>query len=543
MTDLEHLLRRHGAPPEHGPGFEERLTAAIAADALPDEPVAGHAAARTAAARAAEQRAAGRARRSASPARAASPARRSGARLLAAVVAAAAVAALAVGAGIAVSRHTIPELRHPARASAAEVVAAKVRAAMGDVRTLQADSQEYFKLVTGPPKSQWRADWTTADWWAYAHIYSDKELKKLVAAGKYEGGPGSVKERIVIAADGRWRDFISQGRIGTREMVDQYTGDDATGVLKTYWSFDSTLYVTKATELGFPDRPDSEYGMSLWVDVGFIRPANLALMANGRVGTTTYEGRPCLTVSCAIAPVSIKGLDMRSHLFDTVRFTVDRRSWLVVRTAQLLRGQVVWQTSLSAIKLNAAVGDRQFEPSVPAGTKTKTVDLHYRRVTFAQAAHAFAEPALEPGVLPAGFHAFAAAVAPTSTFTYWTSVGYKRDYWPAARDVTQLDYRAGLLRFEVTTRVQPSGGALPTNLFAADPFVTEPAVDDQAATGKLETVTLSGGAWSGVTAYLTVPLLFEPHLWAWHDGRLLTVGGDLTRDELLGIANSLQPMS
>ena len=32
MTDLERLLRDHGAAPDHGPGFDERLWAAIAVD-------------------------------------------------------------------------------------------------------------------------------------------------------------------------------------------------------------------------------------------------------------------------------------------------------------------------------------------------------------------------------------------------------------------------------------------------------------------------------------------------------------------------------
>jgi len=37
-------------------------------------------------------------------------------------------------------------------------------------------------------------------------------------------------------------------------------------------------------------------------------------------------------------------------------------------------------------------------------------------------------------------------------------------------------------------------------------------------------------------------VLEAPHLWAWHDGVLVTVGGDFTRDQLLELANSLEPM-
>ncbi len=112
----------------------------------------------------------------------------------------------------------------------------------------------------------------------------------------------------------------------------------------------------------------------------------------------------------------------------------------------------------------------------------------------------------------------------------------------ANRDVTQLSYRSGLLQFLVTTRKQPPGGPPPADPFAADPFVTTSARDDVMHTGQLETVQLTGGAWSGVTVHLVMPVLGVPHLWAWHDGTLITGAGDLTRNELLSVANALQPL-
>ena len=39
-----------------------------------------------------------------------------------------------------------------------------------------------------------------------------------------------------------------------------------------------------------------------------------------------------------------------------------------------------------------------------------------------------------------------------------------------------------------------------------------------------------------------MPALNTPHLWAYKDGRLVTVSGDLTRDQLLSVANSLEPL-
>ena len=53
---------------------------------------------------------------------------------------------------------------------------------------------------------------------------------------------------------------------------------------------------------------------------------------------------------------------------------------------------------------------------------------------------------------------------------------------------------------------------------------------------------LTGGAWKGVTAYVVTPLLESPHLWAWRDGVLVTIDGDLTGEQLVEAANSLQPL-
>jgi hypothetical protein len=454
-------------------------------------------------------------------------------RLLAA--ASVAVAAVALVVGVAVSRHTVQELGNPPVASAAEV-AANVRTALSEIRTLSVKSTWSYRNVVGPPRSEWRQDWTTADWWSRAVIRP--------VLHSWAG------TRILATADGRFR--MDSPEDDPPTIIEQNTADQLTGVLQQYDPPMSTLYVTRDASLGPPDSWMGEYTAGWSVDVSFIRPANLQAMAHGRVGETTYSGRPALTVSCAIAPAPIQGLDMGSHLFDTVEYTVDRETWLVMSTSYLLRDQVVQQTSLSDVRVNEPLSDAKFQLSPPGGTRTQLVTksevqplLHFRRVSFGEAAHTFSTPPLEPGALPQGFSPFAAAVADKASLgMIWTYTdGYQPNYWPPSRDATQLSYRSGFLRFLVTTRKQPAGGPLPADLFVADPFVTETAGDDQAHIGgTLETVMLSGGAWRGVTAYLVTPLLVPPHLWAWHDGTLVTVGGDLTRDELLDVANSLQPM-
>lgn len=450
------------------------------------------------------------------------------------LLATAATAVLVLGVALAVSRQAVHEFSSPPVASAAEV-AANVRMALSRIHTLRGEQTAYFKLVKGPPKSEWRPDWTTDDWWARARIYSDAELKALSASGRYENSSGhSPPEQVVVTADGRWRKEVAENAIPPL-INQQIVADEATGVMK--WYSGGELDVIRDRSLGSPDQ---NTGVALMVV--FLQPANLAAMAHGRIGETTVDGRPALTVSCAVAPQPITGLDIGSHLFDTIEYTVDRATWLVVRESHLLRGQVVFEVRLTKMRIDEPVGDAQFTPFWPKGTTVKVTSEHFRRVPFGAAAHVFAAPPLAPGALPEGFRPFAAAVTARARFTYWTPTGYKPDYWPASRDVTQLSYRSGLLRFLVTTRTQPAGGPAPADPFVADPFVTTTAGDDVMHTGQLETVQLTGGAWSGVTAHLVMPVLGVPHLWAWHEGTLITVAGDLTRSELLSVANSLQPL-
>jgi hypothetical protein len=514
MRDLEQVLREAGAPPDHGPGFEERLWAAISADAASDPLKPGP-------------------RR---PSGLTLPAAAGRRRRLAAVLAAAAVV-VGLAVGVAFARHTVTELRQPPIASAAQVVA-KVRAALSRISTLRADEVLTYRQVTGPPKSEWQPGWTTADWWARTRI------------GPLQGAD-DPPDRIVVVADGRWRADHPEGD----GIVSQYTGNEVTGVLRSYERPDRTAYVATGypLEAGSSIEGLDPWSLSpggywsgwsgIWYDVAFIDPVNLSAMAGGQVSETTYEGRPALSLSVVIAPVPITGLQMGAHLFDTVRIVVDESTWLVVEQCELLRGEVVNDTRLTDVHVNEPLGDTRFAPTLPAGTKVKTDHGRFRHVSFAAAATAFATPALAPSRLPSGFSPFAAAVAPASRFTFWTQYGYRSDYWPESHDVTQLSYQAGLLHMMVTTRRQPAGGPTPDDLFLTDPFVGGTPGDSWDATGTLETVTLTGGAWRGVTAHLVVPLLDTPHLWAWHDGTLVTVSGDLTRDELLEVANSLQPLS
>jgi hypothetical protein len=104
--------------------------------------------------------------------------------------------------------------------------------------------------------------------------------------------------------------------------------------------------------------------------------------------------------------------------------------------------------------------------------------------------------------------------------------------------VVSLSYRRGLDQFLVTTRLAqvPSEGESapsPAQLWG-DPLATgEGYVDER------EQLTIDRGALAGQQAELVVVPRGIPHLWALADEVVVTVGGDLSRAELIEVTESL----
>jgi hypothetical protein len=93
--------------------------------------------------------------------------------------------------------------------------------------------------------------------------------------------------------------------------------------------------------------------------------------------------------------------------------------------------------------------------------------------------------------------------------------------------VVSLSYRRGLDQFLVTMRLRGTG-TWTDPLASPEGFVDHPQV-----------VTLASGALAGAAAQLVVSPNTTPHLWAQTDRLVVTVGGDLSRGELVKIAGSL----
>ena len=475
------------------------------------------------------------------------------------VVLAAAVLAGVLAVVVLSGRHTVRELQQPPVASAATVIT-KVRQSLAEFKTISATIISASTGVDGPDKFE--PGWTSADWFAHARV-----------AGP--ALPIGDPERILATADGRLRKVtpvtgatwsVGPGPDGTTEVVREApqleltrdvpallidTYDDAAGIMGLYapgyhYSNESgsgmsveQAFLTTEAPLG---PPDTQGGVASWMGTEGFSLSALSILARGTVVAATYNGRPALIVGADVTPgpavPESNGQGMMFYgQFDRIEITVDQATWFPVRFTTLLHGDVLDDQRLTDIRFDVPVTDGQFTPSFPKGVDVEVNNEHFRRVGFNEAAHAFDYRPLAPSVRPRGFHRFAAAVAPRSRFFVMDGPGdASHEYWLPSRDITALNYRAGFLALTVTTR-REKGMRVPR---LADPFATDPSL--VATPDQRETVTLERGALRGVEAQLATPTLGVPHLWAFHDGLMITVAGDLTRDQLLLVANSLEPL-
>jgi hypothetical protein len=279
-------------------------------------------------------------------------------------------------------------------------------------------------------------------------------------------------------------------------------------------------------------------------------PNVFSAVENGTVRESTFMGRPSLTVTAPVQPAPIVVHNDaehpdRSYVFisgptvDEVELTVDKVSHLPVRVASYLRGQAVGVQTLVDIRINESVSPAEFEYTIRKGAKVERPDYGFRDAELDDVEKSMGYVPLVPARLPVGFALQEVRCARRTTTDVWTlhlndarSVRHV-----VTRRITSIGYGKGFLHLTVSLR--PARGLDPRWL--AEPFKVDPSL--AGATAPPERVTITSGALAGAEAFVSLPPLDVPHLWAVHDGLLVTVAGDVTREQLVRIASSLEPAS
>jgi hypothetical protein len=265
------------------------------------------------------------------------------------------------------------------------------------------------------------------------------------------------------------------------------------------------------------------------------------------VTPVVYEGRTAWRIDVA-EPLVGGGTN------GSVRIVVDADSGYPLLVEHWSADGDVRGTRIEHVRVDAAVDRSLFAARSDAETELIPMSERYLPLTLPQAA------ALGDKVPRArGRHAARRDQPPSGAafspyLPRWTPKGYRLDgvtgavngavmgrYTDVAPEgevgslTVVLAYRRGFDRFCVISRwrrVNPAG--------SDDPFA-----ENAAALSSLQTVRLTAGALRGHAAQVVIGLPDWPHLYvtAGADHRLsVSVAGDLTRDELVRIASSLQPI-
>jgi hypothetical protein len=266
-----------------------------------------------------------------------------------------------------------------------------------------------------------------------------------------------------------------------------------------------------------PGSPDP--GPSDWIlerDLGSVVRALLAA-EDPPVVETEYRGRAAWRLS---VPVPTNLIYPDADHFDV---TVDQETGIPVRVVATLDGEYKRELRVEDLVVDRALARDQFDIEFPPRAEVLRTDEGFRRVELSRASDIVGYDPLVPENVPDGYELAEVAVATSAGPTGAEGAN------PPSRNVVSLSYRRGFAEFVVTTRLR---GPDPSRW--TDPLATGEGFRDEP-----ERVTLGAGALAGVEADLLIAPRNVPHVWAMTDELVVTVAGDLTREELLEVAESL----
>lgn len=249
-----------------------------------------------------------------------------------------------------------------------------------------------------------------------------------------------------------------------------------------------------------------------------------------RVREVTYRGRAAWRLDVAAVPNAIVPELSGDHF----AIWVDRETRIPVRVVESKAGVALDELRIERLAIDAELPPDSFTIHFAPGTEVMRSDEGFRRVGLAEVEEIVGYPPLVPSWVPDGYELTAAAVARGSGYPTGAEAAN-----PPSKDVVSLSYRRGLDHFIVTTRLSrvraPGEPRLPLRELWSDPLATGEGFVDRP-----ERVRARRGALSGVELNLLLVPRNIPHVWALTDELVVTVGGDLSREELLHVAESLR---
>jgi hypothetical protein len=284
-----------------------------------------------------------------------------------------------------------------------------------------------------------------------------------------------------------------------------------------------------AVHQGVPPGPP-DLGAPTWIipeEFGaFVR----ALLAadDPRVREIAYQGRPAWRLDIDVLPNAV----VPDFSGDRLEITVDRETVVPVRVLETNNGGFRREIRIENLSVNTDLPPDTFRLAFPPGAEVARIDDGFRRADLREVSGIVGYPPLVPASVPDGYELAEVSVATEATPTGAEAAN------PPSRMVVSLSYRRGLDQFLVTTRLThapaPGESELPPAKLWSDPLATGEGYVD-----KGKQLTITRGALEGQQAELVVVPRGIPHLWALTNKLVVTVGGDLSRAELVQVTDSL----
>ena len=347
---------------------------------------------------------------------------------------------------------------------------------------------------------------------------------EFVAEGEsYEGAYGWTSHRwhFVLTEDG---DFGLTG-LGHEENLSY---DARRGVRRTLNTSESlgTGDLFGHVERGIAPGPPDSYPPETILQKDYAALVRAFLAAEDpRVVVTEYGGRAAWRLD---VPVQVSRI-VPEYSGDEFSIWVDQETGVPVKVVERKNGRVRNELRMEKLAVDAP-GTRVRPVQFPAGVEVTRSNGGFRRTSLDAVQAAVGYAPLVPGWLPEGFELAEVAVGPGQVGFTGVEAGN-----PPSTNVVSLSFRRGLDQILVTTRLRNVPG-YPQEW--ADPLATGEGFVDRP-----ETVELGRGVLSGVEANVLVVPRNIPHLWALTDDLVVTVGGGLSREELIRVAESLEPRS
>ncbi|MGH2690243.1 MAG: hypothetical protein ACRDKW_15765, partial [Actinomycetota bacterium] len=324
--------------------------------------------------------------------------------------------------------------------------------------------------------------------------------------------PRAILEQEFSFATTSAGDFALDAADGSERQA--YAAAD--GTLRSVSVVEGSVFALedRNTGVGPPDGAGT-----MWLlkrSLGSVVRAFLAERTDAPVETVEHEGREAWHLSIDVDPTRYELTP------DHLDITVDRQTGFPVEVTETRAGELVQRIRLRDLAVDRPIDPARFRLEFPPGARVGSADAGFRRVAPEEAAAALGYQPPVPASVPDGYEHTAVAVAGRSRSTGAEGMN------PESRDVFGLSSRRGLDALTVTSRRtgdDPSAWTDP--ITAGEGSITHPA-----------TIRLRTGRFRGVEAELVVEPGTPPHLWLRTDDLVVTVAGDVTREELIRIAES-----